>query len=64
MGHIENTARSNGFYKIVLTTFPFNKAGQALYLEMGCRIVGIFRDHGKINGSFAHVMALDELLLS
>nr|WP_297216326.1 GNAT family protein [Thermoplasma sp.] len=62
MRHIENTARSDGFHKIALTAFPFNEAGQALYRKMGCRIVGIFRDHGKINGSFFDVMSMEKIL--
>jgi L-amino acid N-acyltransferase YncA len=31
LGEIERVAKENGFYKIVLFTFPFNQMGQGLY---------------------------------
>ncbi|GAA5345518.1 arsinothricin resistance N-acetyltransferase ArsN1 family A [Planifilum fimeticola] len=59
---LEEKARENGFYKLVLFTFPFNRRGQGLYRKMGFREVGIFRNHGKLDGRFVDVMAMEKLL--
>lgn len=59
---LEEKAKANGFYKLVLFTFPFNQRGQGLYRKMGFREVGIFRNHGKLDGRFVDVMAMEKLL--
>jgi phosphinothricin acetyltransferase len=62
LGAIESLARENGFYKIVLFTFPFNANGQALYRKNGFREVGTFRDQGRLDGRFVDVMAMEKQL--
>lgn len=62
LGALEEKARENGFYKMVLFTFPFNQRGQRLYRKRGFREVGIFRNHGKLDGRFVDVMAMEKLL--
>jgi phosphinothricin acetyltransferase len=62
VGAVEQVARANGVYKIVLFTLPFNENGQALYRKAGFREVGTFRDQGRLNGCFVDVMAMERLL--
>lgn len=59
---LENAARENDFYKIVLFTFPFNEAGQRLYRGLGYREVGIFKEQGRLDGHPTDVMAMEKLL--
>lgn len=59
---IEEIAKQNDFYKIVLFTFPFNTLGQGLYRSMGYREVGVFEKQGKLDGKFVNVMAMEKIL--
>ncbi|PSR20620.1 MAG: GNAT family N-acetyltransferase [Sulfobacillus acidophilus] len=59
---IEPVAQAQGFYKIVLFTFPFNEAGQRLYRKQGYRTVGTFFQQGILDGQFVDVMAMEKLL--
>jgi L-amino acid N-acyltransferase YncA len=59
---LENAAVENGFYKLVLFTFPFNGLGQGLYRKAGFREVGIFYNQGMLDGEFVDVMAMEKLL--
>lgn len=60
---IEKVAIENGFYKIVLFTFPFNNLGQALYRKNGFREVGIFKNQGILDGRFVDVMAMEKMIV-
>jgi RimJ/RimL family protein N-acetyltransferase len=55
---IERFAKENAFHKIVLSTFPFNALGQNLYQKKGYREVGVFKNHGILNGKFVDVMVM------
>jgi phosphinothricin acetyltransferase len=59
---LEDAARANEFYKIVLFTFPFNEAGQRLYRGLGYREVGVFKEQGRLGGRPIDVMAMEKLL--
>lgn len=59
---LERAARENGFYKIVLFTFPFNEAGQRLYRGLEYREVGVFKEQGRLDGRPIDVMAMEKLL--
>lgn len=59
---IDDTARKNGFHKIVLFTFPFNQLGQRLYRQKGYREVGTFKNQGILDGNYIDVMAMEKLL--
>ncbi|MCM3630001.1 arsinothricin resistance N-acetyltransferase ArsN1 [Paenibacillus glycanilyticus] len=59
---LEVAAVQNGFYKIVLYTFPFNGLGQGLYRKHGYREVGLFTKQGIIDSKFVDVMAMEKLL--
>ncbi len=59
---LEESARRNGFHKIVLFTFPFNALAQGLYATRGFREVGVFREQGTLDDRPADVMAMEKLL--
>jgi L-amino acid N-acyltransferase YncA len=59
---LESEARAGGFYKIVLHALNRNEHGKRLYVKSGFREVGIFREHGSIDGSFVDVVAMEKLL--
>ncbi|AIQ18493.1 GCN5 family acetyltransferase [Paenibacillus sp. FSL H7-0357] len=60
---LEEEARKNEFYKIVLFTFPFNKNGQGLYRKMKYREVGVFENQGILDGKPTDVMIMEKLLV-
>lgn len=45
---LETQAKENGFHKMVLFTFPFNKLWQGLYRKNGYREVGVFKNQRKL----------------
>lgn len=59
---LQSLAIKNGFHKMILFTFPFNKLGQGLYKKMGFREVGVFKNQGFLDGKFVDVMAMEKLL--
>jgi phosphinothricin acetyltransferase len=58
---LESAARQQGFHKIVLFTFEFNKAGRRLYRRLGFHNVGTFSRQGKIDGRFVDVLAMEKV---
>ncbi|EDL66441.1 hypothetical protein BSG1_03775 [Bacillus sp. SG-1] len=62
LSSLEVKARENGFHKLVLFTFPFNKLGQQLYQKCGYREVGTFKNQGILDGIYVDVMAMEKLL--
>jgi L-amino acid N-acyltransferase YncA len=61
---LEERASALAFHKIVLFTFPFNAAGQALYRKRGFREVGIFKEQGSLGGRPIDVMAMEKILVN
>jgi phosphinothricin acetyltransferase len=59
---IERVAKAAEFYKIVIAALASNEAGRALYNKMGYRLVGTFLDHGRLDGAFVDVIALEKML--
>ncbi len=55
-------AREHGFHKMVLSAFPFNAAGMALYEKMGFRTVGIYREQGQLDGRWVDTIVMEKLL--
>jgi L-amino acid N-acyltransferase YncA len=55
-------ATANGFHKIVLHALNDNEAGKRLYRKTGFREVGVFREHGTIDGKYVDVVAMERLL--
>lgn len=59
---LERTAVQHEFHKIVLLTFAFNEAGERLYRKAGYREVGIFEEHGLLDGRKIDVRIMEKLL--
>ncbi|MFZ5351457.1 MAG: arsinothricin resistance N-acetyltransferase ArsN1 family A [Bacillota bacterium] len=55
-------AKEQGFHKLVLSTFKFNKAGQRLYKSLGFREVGTYIKQGILDGKWVDVMIMERLL--
>ncbi|GGA31987.1 arsinothricin resistance N-acetyltransferase ArsN1 family A [Paenibacillus physcomitrellae] len=60
---LEEQAKANQFYKIVLFTFPSNQGGQGLYRKLGYREVGVFQNQGVLDGQFIDVMIMEKLFM-
>lgn len=61
LGDLEQRARGS-FHKIVLHALDENVAGKRLYVSAGFREVGVFREHGKLDGRLVDVVAMEKLL--
>lgn len=55
-------ARDHGFHKMVLSAFPWNEPGMALYRKFGFSTVGIFKEMGKLNGQWVDTISMEKLL--
>jgi L-amino acid N-acyltransferase YncA len=60
--HLLSLARTLGYHKMVLATFPFNEAGVALYQKVGFRPVGVYREQGRLDGRWVDVLIMERLL--
>jgi RimJ/RimL family protein N-acetyltransferase len=59
---IVEAARKSGLRKIVLHALDSNEAGKRLYLRAGFEQVGVFREHGILDGKPVDVLAMERLL--
>ncbi|HEX3671527.1 MAG TPA: arsinothricin resistance N-acetyltransferase ArsN1 family A [Candidatus Cybelea sp.] len=55
-------ARRGGFHKIVLHALNGNESGKRLYRSCGFREVGVFEEHGIVDGTHVDVVAMERLL--
>jgi len=55
-------ARQNGFHKLVLSAFPVNAGGMALYEKLGFRRVGVYREQGVLDGKWVDTIIMEKLL--
>jgi L-amino acid N-acyltransferase YncA len=55
-------ARAHGFHKLVLSAFPFNADGMALYEKLGFRSVGVYREQGLLDGKWVDTIVMEKLL--
>ena len=55
-------ARELGYHKMVLSTFPFNESGVALYERLGFRRVGVYRAQGMLDGKWVDTLIMEKLL--
>ncbi|HEY3101659.1 MAG TPA: GNAT family N-acetyltransferase [Methylomirabilota bacterium] len=55
-------ARELGYHKLVLSAFPFNAAGMALYERLGFRTVGIYKEQGLLDGRWVDTIVMEKLL--
>jgi phosphinothricin acetyltransferase len=56
-------AAESGFNKIVLHALNLNEHGKRLYRKAGFEEVGVFKEHGRLDGRFVDVVAMELLLL-
>lgn len=54
--------REHGFHKLVLSAFPFNPGGMALYERMGFRTVGIYKEQGQLDGRWVDTIVMERRL--
>lgn len=54
--------REQGYHKLVLSAFPFNPGGMALYEKLGFRTVGIYREQGQLDGTWVDTIVMEKLL--
>jgi phosphinothricin acetyltransferase len=62
LGALDIIAKARGFHKIVLHALNRNEPGKRLYQSSGFSVVGIFKDHGIIDGQYADVIAMEKIL--
>ena len=55
-------AEAAGYWKLVSRVFPENRASRALIASLGFREVGIYRNHGKLDGAWRDVVIVERLL--
>src|SRR5215470_10862459 len=51
-----------GFWKLVSRIFPENTASLALHERCGFRVVGVYRRHGRLDGSWRDCVIVEKLL--
>jgi L-amino acid N-acyltransferase YncA len=59
---LTDRARQLGYHKMVLSAFPFNPAGLALYRKAGFRVVGIYKEQGLLDGRWVDTIIMEKLL--
>ena len=59
---LAHEAAASGFRKLVLHALDDNEHGKRLYFKAGFREVGVFREHGQIDGRYVDVVAMERIL--
>ena len=59
---LEDRARALNYHKLVLAAFPHNAAGMRLYERHGFGRVGVYREHGRLDGNWVDVIVMEKLL--
>lgn len=55
-------ARAGAFHKIVLHASDINDHGKRLYIKSGFELVGVWKEHGKVDGRYLDIIAMEKLL--
>ena len=55
-------AREHGYHKMVLSAFPTNQGGLALYEKLGFRTVGVYKEQGQLDGQWVDTIIMEKLL--
>ena len=55
-------AREHDYHKMVLSAFPTNTGGMALYRKHGFQTVGIFKEQGQLDGAWVDTIIMEKLL--
>ncbi len=59
---LTDLGRTHGYHKLVLSAFPGNAGGIALYTRSGFRPVGIYREQGQLDGKWVDTIVMEKLL--
>ena len=62
LARLVELAREHGFHKMVLSAFPTNTGGMALYGKHGFRTVGIYKEQGLLDGRWVDTIVMEKLL--
>ena len=62
LAHLIALAREHGYHKMVLSAFPTNAGGVALYAKHGFRTVGIYKEQGRLDGQWVDTIIMEKLL--
>jgi L-amino acid N-acyltransferase YncA len=54
--------REHGYHKLVLSAFPTNASGMALYTKLGFRTVGVYEEQGLLDGRWVDTIIMEKLL--
>jgi len=57
-----DAARAAGFWKLLSRVFPENTASLRLCLSVGFREVGLYRNHGRLDGAWRDVVIVERLI--
>ena len=60
--HLLPLAKTLGYHKMVLATFPYHEAGVALYRKMGFAPVGVYHEQGRLDGRWVDVLIMERPL--
>ena len=55
-------AQQFGYHKMVLSAFPWNALGMALYQKHGFRTVGIYKEQGLLDGQWVDTIIMEKIL--
>jgi L-amino acid N-acyltransferase YncA len=62
LARLIDLAREHGHHKMVLSAFPTNAGGMALYEKLGFRTVGIYKEQGMLDGRWVDTIVMERLL--
>jgi L-amino acid N-acyltransferase YncA len=62
LARLVELGRELNYHKLVLSAFPFNTAGVALYERLGFRTVGIYKEQGLLDGRWVDTIIMERLL--
>jgi L-amino acid N-acyltransferase YncA len=62
LAKIEPLARAAKFHKIVLYALNANEHGKRLYFKCGFAEVGVFKEHGFLDGRYVDVVVMEKIL--
>jgi phosphinothricin acetyltransferase len=55
-------AQQLGYHKLVLSAFPWNEGGMALYRKYGFRTVGMYKEQGRLDGRWVDIIIMEKIL--
>ena len=62
LARLVELGREHGFHKLVLSAFPTNTGGMALYTKHGFRTVGTYKEQGLLDGKWVDTIIMEKLL--